>query len=129
MLPFDDAAAWNGPFGDVSFIRDHSAVVTSAFGPLLDGAPALTAGFPYSSYILADDNQDTAHAYYPYLGTSAGNGSPQSSRQSMPAMPTLCAGGQGTNTPPNAECGGDVGGTILPVAGAGSRVASLGQQQ
>jgi hypothetical protein len=119
LLPFDDAKAWTSSgYGDVSYIRDHSASL--AAGATLGGV-ATTSN--YSTYVLADDVEDNAHSAAPYLGTL----NPQTQHQTQPAVAVGCTGGTGTNSPPNAECGGDVGGFVIP-APAGT-TASQGQEQ
>jgi len=116
LLPFDDAGAWHGPYGDVSFIRDHSATEPAGFVPP-GGGPATTSVF--RSFSLADDYQD--------LFGGLAFSSPVTTHQTIPAEVTTCAGGVGTDAPPNAECGGDVGGYVIP-APAGA-LAATGQQQ
>jgi len=131
FLPFSDSAgagsictgcSFNPPFGDVSYIRDHSAILPA--GTSIGGNVTIAN---YGNYILADDNQDRFHNVAPYLGTT----NPQTIHKSINTatvnqLETLCGGGAGTNRPPTNECGGDVGGWIIPVTGA---VAAQGQQQ
>jgi hypothetical protein len=124
LLPMSNATAgpnsFNPPYGDVSYIRDHSASLPA--GTVIPGGgPAL--GYTYDSFVLADDNEDLYHTDPPY----ASNLNPQTIHQTIPATQVVCAGQRGTNSPPDQECGGDVGGWIIPVP-AGVTPA-YGQQQ
>jgi hypothetical protein len=124
LLPFSDASAgalsFNPPYGDVTFIRDHSAVLPA--GTQFPAGSGHASTDQYSTYVLADDQQDTVHNIPPYFSSY----NPQTQRQTIPAMPTVCGGAAGTNSPPNQECGGDVGGWIIPVpAGVTSAMGQL----
>ena len=113
LLPFSDAAtgplSFNPPYGDVQFIRDHSADLPAGT-PLRNGGGPNTL-WEYNSFLLADDYQDAYHTLQPHLSPS----NPQTQHQTIPQVQTTCA--IGTNSPPQQECGGDVGGFVLPAPG------------
>jgi hypothetical protein len=110
LLPFDDAKAWTVTgYGDVQFIRDHSA-----------------------AYIAADDTQDYNNGPNSlYNSNPAMGGGPQSTHQSLqgagqpPAVTATCGVANNGTPATSDECGGDVGGFILPIGTANQG----GQQQ
>jgi hypothetical protein len=138
LLPFSDSAgagsvctgcSFNPPFGDVSYIRDHSANLAS--GTTLNCTPAGDCGpatsYAYGTFILADDYQDRVHNVGPFLSTLG----PQTihktiGQQTTTQLETVCGGGAGVNSPPKSECGGDVGGWVIPTTAS---AAAQGQQQ
>ena len=95
FLPFSDAPngplSFNPPYGDVSFIRDHYAFV-AANDP--DQASNIS---PYTNATVSTTRQSNAVVNFGGPGTSC---------------PLLNAP---IDAPPLSECGGDVGGWIIPV--------------
>jgi len=129
ILPFSDSAgtgalcptcSFNPPYGDVSFIRDHSATLPS--GTQFPAGSGNASTFQYSSFLLADDYENTFHTGAPYIR----NNNPQTQHQTIPAVTPTCA--VGVNSPPKNECGGDVGGWVIAAPGNVSTTGS-GQLQ
>jgi hypothetical protein len=96
LLPFDDGNAWTATgYGDVQYIRDHF------------------------NYIVADDSQEfNSGPNNLYNANPATGGGPQTTHQSLGLVNPGCAGGTPVNGPPDNECGGDVGGFVLPAGTA-----------
>jgi hypothetical protein len=122
FLPFSDAAAgvnsFTPPYGDAGFIRDHSASLPA--GTQFPAGSGHVSTFQYSSFALADDYEDTFHGGSPYIR----NNNPQTQHKTIPPVTPTCA--VGVNSPPNSECGGDVGGWVIAAPG---NVVTNGQGQ
>jgi hypothetical protein len=89
LLPMDDAGAWNAPYGDVYFLRDHYSFVATNEPNLHN---LLT---PFDSCANTTTHQSNVAVTYGGAGTG-------------------CTAETPLNGPPKAECGGDVGGYIRP---------------
>jgi len=100
MLPFADGgvAGWNVPFGSKVYLPGP---VQAAFGA--NNPAEASNDAPYSNATQATQHQSNVPVIY---GDAAWTACPVAN------VPV--------NGPPNKECGGDVGGVVLPVANVGN---------